>query len=764
MRDRLERRGVELGSLLVALTVGPSVLADGLGGIIPGLSEMAGNTRASSLAAAEIHSIKWGVAVRSITGVIVLTGIATGIVVGFQPGVAPGPSATTQSPPSTNPELPSGAELRLGSAAPRHPDILTHLRFSKSGDELVSYGHGKVRLWDAKTGAPLHPTQALHDIKTTVGTTFLSPDGNKLIAPHFDTNPIRFSVREYDLATGKHKELFEIPERIDPDGKIRPIGSQQFLLTPDGTLLIEGYGEEAYLWELTSGKLRHHFKFPGKLNHQFLFTPDSKQLLTAGSEGPTIRVWDTTTGKETRVLSRNGSSSVTGRLAISRDGRWVAAVENSYLDGTGTRMIIWDLNNSTKFQLATLTDGFGFGELAFGPDGMLYVISNPPMHGPRAIITKWNAATGERLARWADLFSTAISFSTVAISQDGKSMAIGSHSGVIRSFETQTGKELIHTDAHSSAISEITFNPAGTEIRTVSRDGEVRTWDATKGNQRSYQTTFNPSVDKTDGSQYSRDGRWVVSYRLNPEGPFPPWPATLWDAVAQKKKFDWGIDGRVTGLVEAPGGKLLVGYLESRSGYLIRVWDIATGEPKPGINRVFNLSRDRDAIFSDGKTVLMIDENLAEAFDLESGRLRFTWQLSDHDVLGQPLPKDDKRPGLVRAVAASSDGKTLAIAIGGPAFLDVTKRTDNLVLVEMETGKVIRRVKTPETHSEWLAFSPDGRWIVGQTCVWEVATLKEVRRFPPHPGVTSAGFSSDGKRVATGHVNGTAMVWPIIAP
>lgn len=127
-------------------------------------------------------------------------------------------------------------------------------------------------------------------------------------------------------------------------------------------------------------------------------------------------------------------------------------------------------------------------------------------------------------------------------------------------------------------------------------------------------------------------------------------------------------------------------------------------------------------------------------------------------MLGRQLPQRIEQRGLLQAIAVSPDGKTLAISIEAETSSDEKNRKDNLVLVDIQTGKVIRREPTPESYTDFLVFSPDGRWLVSNRRLWEVATLKEISQFP---WVTAAGFSPDSKRLATGYENGTAQVWPI---
>ncbi|HEX4609460.1 MAG TPA: sigma-70 family RNA polymerase sigma factor [Urbifossiella sp.] len=753
LRGRLERRGVEFGAVLAALAVGTAT--DGADRPLPLPPEAAPGGRAAALARAYLRPV----------GRIAAVGWAVVVAAGLATGLAAGPRSDPPSPPpvaqpvvAAAPDLPDGAAVRLGSTALRHPDTLLHLRFTADGTQLLSYGRGKIRRWDVKTGAAVpHPAR---DVTTTFGTTFLAPDPMKLIAPHVDHNPTRFSVREYDLATGRHAERFVIPPRADRDGRPAGIGLERFVLSPDGTLLAEGNGYEVYLWDVTAGRVRHHLKPPGGAGSA-LFTPDGKHLMTAGGEERVVRFWDVGTGKETRVLTREGSRAGASGLAVSADGRWVAATDNSHLLGVGTEMTVWDLIGAGPPRVVTLADGFGFGLLAFGPDGTLYAVSGPFEPGITSVVTRWDAATGRLMARWAGPVGRV---AAAAVHPGGEILALGTLPGVIQLYGTTTGAEVVRPPALSARVIGIAFDPAGREVRGVGTDGSAAVWDAAAGTQRSRRNPpFTlPPAGKVAPVIPSPDGRWVVTFAPNPAGPPQPrWLATQWDAATGERVLTRGVGGRVKELIPIPSGKLLAGLVETEGGYYALVWDSATGEGPVGAAPFVDQQHGCWAAFADGKTFLTINAEQATVYDLTAGKERFSWSLADHDVLGRRLPGEGRAAAFVRAVAAAPDGKTLAISVGGPAYIDPARRTDNLVLVEAATGKVIRRVPTPETSASWLMFSPDGKRVAGPLCVWDAATLAEVRRFPARPEVTAAGFSPDGRRVATGHANGTALVWPV---
>jgi WD40 repeat protein len=134
-------------------------------------------------------------------------------------------------------------------------------------------------------------------------------------------------------------------------------------------------------------------------------------------------------------------------------------------------------------------------------------------------------------------------------------------------------------------------------------------------------------------------------------------------------------------------------------------------------------------------------------------------------VRGMAFDSDSRR---VRAMG--EDGSiitcdaSIAIGIRGDGRVDLNnpeKEHESVVLVQAETGKVLRRGTETSAYARWLVFSPDGSRLTGGWCVWDVATMREVKRLPHNPEITAAAFRPDGKLLATGCSNGTAQVWSL---
>lgn len=137
----------------------------------------------------------------------------------------------------------------------------------------------------------------------------------------------------------------------------------------------------------------------------------------------------------------------------------------------------------------------------------------------------------------------------------------------------------------------------------------------------------------------------------------------------------------------------------------------------------------------------------------------------DVDLEGYPLPpRAVVRMGTARlthsahvaCVAFSPDGRILASGSG-----DQTIR-----FWDVENGKEMKRIASPDTATSSIAFSPDGKMLASADVdmtvrLWDIESGKEVLRLTGHTAsVAWVAYSSDGKTLASRSWDGV-RVWEI---
>src|SRR5262249_30828387 len=159
------------------------------------------------------------------------------------------------------------------------------------------------------------------------------------------------------------------------------------------------------------------------------------------------------------------------------------------------------------------------------------------------------------------------------------------------------------------------------------------------------------------------------------------------------------------------------------------------------------------AFSPDGKTLISLGAGPAERRPaVDATQTLHRWDVATGQKLhGFPVPAST-------AFALSPDGKTLAVAADdGEAPLLI--RSSPLLLLDLATGKEVRRFRGPEGHLVIsLAFSPDGKTLAsaGQgtpVCLWDVTTGKGLGRLsePKWEGMAQkrycchVTFADDGK-------------------
>ncbi len=246
---------------------------------------------------------------------------------------------------------------------------------------------------------------------------------------------------------------------------------------------------------------------------RFVFSPDGRLLATTTFRSSTVKLWETTSGRELRNLS-SGTHSAMGMspfIAFSRDSRLVAAAAGD------NSVKIWDVVSGRELQTLAGTQGSmasaiaGVFFIAFTPDGRVVTISDA--------IRVWDAASGQELRSISlDTLSTSGLMGGeggAAITPDGNQLAFaisdrGSRPQV-KFWELTTGRETRAVNLPDKEIDSFelafTFTPDGRLLASGIVDKRLRLWDLSrKGNERE----LTPTATDNGLIKFSRDGRLLA--------------------------------------------------------------------------------------------------------------------------------------------------------------------------------------------------------------------------------------------------------------
>lgn len=241
--------------------------------------------------------------------------------------------------------------------------------FSPDGKLLASAGwDATVRLWNPATGKLVRKFEAGDPDNDSVRGIAISPDGKKLIVvgmlvPAGDNEPIRI----FDLASGKSERtvdskitngLFSVA--FSPDGKLfattnyyegpqlwdfatgqslkifKHPAVEQVAFSRDGKVLASvARDEQIGLWDVPGARELRTLRAKGSALRAVAFSPDGKQLASAGHKDGSVRLWEVASGQELGSLQGHAGQST--RVAFHPNGKQLAS------GGTDGTVKLWDV-------------------------------------------------------------------------------------------------------------------------------------------------------------------------------------------------------------------------------------------------------------------------------------------------------------------------------------------------------------------------------------------------------------------------------------
>jgi RNA polymerase sigma factor (sigma-70 family) len=298
---------------------------------------------------------------------------------------------------------------------PRLPHYVMSVGFEPDSKTLLTgcFG-GQFARWDPLSGKQLAPVQAppaafAGPAEMLLGAA-LTPDGKK--AALVDDRGV---LHVWDPATGKAACMIDNP----------PVGEDQAAFSPSGTLLVVKHRDNIIrLWEAATGKLRCALPRYGETRfpHAHAFSADSKVLATAPSslDEPSIRLWDTVTGKLQGKLTWADQTEPTC-LAFSPDGKYLVSAHGSRgkeeaAAAADIGLRLWDLAAGREVRRLPVACG-DIRSMVWSPDSRTVAVA------AYDIVVLWETATGKERGRFTGHQAWVWS---LALSPDGRLLASGS--------------------------------------------------------------------------------------------------------------------------------------------------------------------------------------------------------------------------------------------------------------------------------------------------------------------------------------------------
>jgi WD40 repeat protein len=407
------------------------------------------------------------------------------------------------------------------------------------------------------------------------------------------------------------------------------------VFSPDGKKIITASGNQAFLWDVVTGKqigpsLQHDI-FNRSIKSA-VFSPNGKWVLTA-DDNEKVRIWDVATGKPVGPYLEH-ENSVAGAV-FSPDGQYILTTTRlipiyGYNRSPILRPQLWEIATGKRIASAFQQEDSVLSAI-FSPDGKWILTTSK-----RYTAKLWDTKTGRQIGppmlhlnlHKHDIFYEGVITSAV-FSADGKRiLTIRNSTGLF--WEAGTGKPIKpYLEGIRDALTPV-FSADGNSLLTASYSG-LQLLDVATGQ---------PIVSKMEeygsytiyNAAFSADGKWIVTANGN--------KISLWNAINGTPIGKPALhESGIKGVVFSPDGKYI---LTAGIDKTARLWEVRKDAQAITVMRHRKIVL--SAVFSsDGKRILTTSGDSTAR----------QWEVANGKQFGPPLGHQ----GAVKSAVFSPNGR-----------------------------------------------------------------------------------------------------------
>jgi len=681
-----------------------------------------------------------GIANRSFRGPAVFAAVLL-TVTAASAGDGPSPAIDLYGDP-----LPAGASVRLGTERLRVTGRKQGLAFAADNRTLVAgveSGDGQIVLFDAPTGKRLQTidTQGqylegmklLSDRKTLVTVGHQSEDGRascpsakiwdvtsgKLKSKILWRDP--FMLRTFDVtadaktivvAPGGMLQFWDVETHVMRlEVKIDKWAVGKLALSPDGKLAVASFVNALVFCDLAEGDDPVRIR-EDETTQALAFSPDGSILAEGRYSGTDVLLRDVRSRKVLHTLRNSEKSHMyVNSLAFTSDGRWLAAVSAAGPRGAEGRVLVWDVGTG-NLQREILLPMMGLQQVAVSADGQWLAAA-----GTDCIIKVWNLKTGAPVQN--ESIGNEESIISIHLTPDGRTAVTGGNDGTLRFWDAGTGKQK-RLFRHGYWVRGTALSPDGGLLVSSSLDDSLRVCETSTGNER-FRLAGHGEWGGRRAVAFTADGRRIAS---------------------------WGDDLNLR-IIDVATGKAI-----SERRTLPAGVELAGGPDEARQAEVRQLATkiNQEAFSPDARRFALGIRDSITIFDVDTGK---------------ELTRLANPGAFLARLAFSPDGGRLAIS--APPIAAPGNNGHAISVIELDSQTELFSVEAPDKNAGPVAYSADGKLLAVMSGnqemkirVLDAQTGDERQSFEHVPSSPHAlCFSHDGRRLACGFFDGTALIWDL---